>query len=117
MLAGGPGQAEINPGFFSLLQTELLGGILESRDIVIIEQRGTEYTDPFLNCPEANTASWTVYDLGLTGDEEIEYENAILQTCINRFEEQGINLDNFNSVENAADVNAVREALAYDQII
>ena len=82
MLAGGPGQAEINPGFFSLLQTELLGGILESRDIVVVEQRGTEYTDPFLNCPEANSAPWTAYEMGLTGDDETEYEIGIVQTCI-----------------------------------
>ncbi len=119
MLAGGPGQAEINPGFFSLLQTELLGGILEARDIVVVEQRGTEYTDPFLNCPEVISAPWDVYEQGLTltGDDATEYEVGIIQDCINRFEEQGVNFDNFNSVENAADVNAVREALGYDQII
>ena len=30
MLAGGPGQAEVSPQFFSLFQPELLGGILAS---------------------------------------------------------------------------------------
>ena len=117
MLAGGPGQAEINPEFFSLLQTELLGGILGSRDIVVVEQRGTEHTDPFLNCPEANAASWDVYEQGLTGDDATDYEIGTVQECISRFEEEGINFDDFNSVENAADVNAVREALGYEQII
>ena len=117
MLAGGPGQAEINPAFFSLLQTELLGGILESRDIVIVEQRGTEHTDPFLTCPEINSAPWDVYEQGLTGDDASEYEIGLVQACIAGFEEQGVNFDDFNSVENAADVNAVREALGYEQII
>jgi D-alanyl-D-alanine carboxypeptidase len=117
MLAGGPGQAQIDPGFFSLLQTDLLGGILASRDIVVVEQRGTEHTDPFLNCPEIISAPWAAYEQGLTGDDASAYEIGTVQACISRFEEEGINFDNFNSVENAADVNAVREALGYDRII
>ena len=75
MLAGGPGQAQINPEFFSLLQTELLGGILDARDIVVVEQRGTEHTDPFLTCPEANSAPWDVYEQGLTGDDATALRN------------------------------------------
>ena len=89
MLAGGPGQAQINPEFFSLLQTELLGGILEARDIVVVEQRGTEHTDPFLNCPEVLSAPWAVYEQGLTGDDATDYEVGIIQDCISRFEEAG----------------------------
>ncbi|WP_129671858.1 alpha/beta fold hydrolase [Candidatus Chloroploca sp. Khr17] len=117
MLAGGPGQTEASPEYFSLFQPDLLGGILAERDIVVVEQRGTEHTDPFLNCPEANSALWTAYEKGLTGDDAVDYETGIIQDCIDRFKEQGLNFDNFNSVENAADVNAVREALGYDQII
>ena len=117
MLAGGPGQAQINPAFFSLIQTELLGGILDARDIVVVEQRGTQHTDPFLTCPEADSAAWDVYEQGLTGDAATAYETGTIQACISRFEEEGINFDNFNSVENAADVNAVREALGYERII
>ena len=91
--------------------------IRDRRDIVLVEQRGTEHTDPFLNCPEALSAAWDVYEQGLTGDDATAYEVGTFQACMSRFEEQGINFDNFNSVENAADVNAVREALGYDQII
>jgi D-alanyl-D-alanine carboxypeptidase len=117
MLAGGPGQTEASPEFFRLFQPELLGGILAERDIVLVEQRGTEHTDPFLNCPEAISAPWTAYEAGLTGDDAVEYGTGIIQDCIDGFKKQGLNFDNFNSVENAADVNAIREALGYDQII
>ena len=61
-------------------------------------------------------APWTVYEQGLTGDEA-GLEIGLINACIEGFKAQGVNLDAYNSVENAADVNAVREALGYDQII
>lgn len=117
MLAGGPGQTHINPLYFGLFQDPLLGGILQSRDIVILEQRGTQYTSTWLDCPAMSAASWTAYEQGLTGDDANALGAEILQTCIDDFKAQGVNFDAYNSVENAADVNAVREALGYDQIV
>ena len=117
MLAGGPGQTHISPDQFRLFQPELLGGILAPRDIVILEQRGTEYTDTFLDCPASRSAPWAAYEQGLTGEEATAFEGDVIQNCIDDFKAQGIDFDAYNSVENAADVNAVREALGYDQII
>ena len=117
MLAGGPGQAQAAPLFFTVFQPELLGGILAERDIVLVEQRGTEHTDPFLNCPEALTASWTAYEQGLKGEDADNFAVGLITDCIEQFKAQGVNFDAYNSVENAADVNAVREALGYDKII
>ena len=74
MLAGGPGQTQISPEFFSMFQTELLGGILDKRDIVIVEQRGTEHTAPFLNCPEVLSAPWAAHEKGLTGKDADAFE-------------------------------------------
>jgi pimeloyl-ACP methyl ester carboxylesterase/heat shock protein HslJ len=117
MLAGGPGQAHIQPNLFLLFQPELIGRILDDRDIVILEQRGTEHTDTFLDCPEFYSAPWAAYEQGLTPEEVAAFETGLIEKCIDEFKAQGINFDAYNSVENAADVNAVREALGYDQII
>ena len=117
MLAGGPGQTQISPEFFNMFQTELLGGILEKRDIVVLEQRGTEHTTPFLSCPEVLSAPWAAHEQGLTGKDADAYGINTLQKCIDDFKAQGVNFDAYNSVENAADVNAVREALGYGKII
>ena len=116
-LAGGPGAENISSGSFALLQPELLGKVLEQRDIVFIEQRGTKFTDTFLTCPENDTSSWGAYEQGLTGEEADQYMLGTLEKCINELKAQGINFDAYNSLENAADVNAVREALGYDKII
>ena len=117
MLAGGPGQTQISPDLFRLFQPELLGGILAARDIVILEQRGTEHTDTFLDCPASRTAQWDAHEQGLTGDDAAGFEIGVLVNCIDDFKAQGIDFDAYNSVANAADVNAVREALGYDKII
>lgn len=117
MLAGGPGQAEVSPDFLRLFQPELLGRILEARDIVLVEQRGTEYTDTFLDCPVSHTAAWAAHEQGLTGPEADAFGMETIRRCIDDFKAQGVNFDAYNSLEDAADVNAVREALGYEKII
>jgi pimeloyl-ACP methyl ester carboxylesterase len=117
MLAGGPGQTQIGPDFFLLFQPALLGGILEARDIVIIEQRGTAHTEPFLDCPEISSAPWAAYELGFNADDTEGFGADIIRGCMDRLKAQGVDFDAYNSVENAADVNAVRQALGYEQII
>ncbi|MCA9906960.1 MAG: alpha/beta hydrolase, partial [Anaerolineae bacterium] len=102
---------------YRLFQPELLGGILTQRDVVILEQRGTQYTDTFLDCPALRTAPWTAYTQGLQGKDADDFAYAELQGCIDNFKAQGINFDAYNSVENAADVYLARAALGYDQII
>lgn len=117
MLLGGPGQAQASPDYFKVFQPEMLGGILAARDIILVEQRGTEHTDPFLNCPEALSAPWVIYEQGMTDEEAETFATGVITDCIERFKAEGVDFDAYNSVENAADVNAVREALGYDKII
>lgn len=117
MLAGGPGQTEITADFYRLFQPELLGNVLTTRDVVIVEQRGTEYTDTFLDCPAIYSASWQAHQQKLDAEQTELFEKELLQTCIADFRAQGVNFNAYNSVENAADVNAVRQALGYARII
>jgi pimeloyl-ACP methyl ester carboxylesterase/heat shock protein HslJ len=117
MLAGGPGGTNISPDKYRLFQSELLGGVLNQRDIVILEQRGTQHTSTFLDCPALATAPWTAYTQGLQGKEADDFAYAALQGCIDDFKAQGVDFDAYNSVENAADVYLARAALGYDKII
>lgn len=117
MLAGGPGQSQIKPSLYNLFKPELLGKVLTARDIVLVEQRGTEYTDTFLDCPSLYAAGWLAHEQQLDEARSLAFEQELLQRCIHEFQAQGINFDAYNSMENAADVNAVRQALGYDRII
>ncbi len=113
MLQGGPGGSTID----TYLQELMFGGELPfNRDIILFNQRGTRYSEPYLACPEF--LELTIENIGrvLPDEEEQQLANEALQTCRNRLVEEGVNLSAFDSVENAADVDAIREALGYEQI-
>lgn len=116
MLGGGPGQSLISEDEFALFQPGVLGGVLGARDVVILDQRGTKHTSTYLDCPAYNRLPWTRVEQGLTEEEATVLKRQSLQTCIDDFKAQGVNFDAYNSVENAADVNAARQALGYNRI-
>lgn len=72
----------------------------DQRDIILLEQRGTGFSEPSLNCPEMDT------------DDSLD----AVEACRDRLQAEGVDLTAYNSRENAADVEALRLALGYDQI-
>ena len=114
MLGGGPGQAAITTDFLALLAPLALGRILVDRDIVLLEQRGTRNTSVHLDCPHLGSSEWTTYEQGMSEAAAEAFQIDVFKQCIDGFKLQGVNLNAYNSVENAADVDAVREALGYE---
>lgn len=94
-LEGGPGGA-------ALLVTEDLARhpVLDTRDIILFDQRGTGFSYPSLNCPEIEAG---------------ESEDAIAE-CRDRLLNDGVNLNMYNTAASAADVNDLRIALEYEQV-
>lgn len=92
-LEGGPGGSALN-------SAEFFGDVpmFYPRDLILIDQRGTGYSSPTLNCPEV----------------ENEEDNAV-EACRDRLLDEGINLQAYNSAENAADVVELASALGYDE--
>ena len=70
----------------------------ETRDVIFIDQRGTGYSQPFLDCPEF--------------DEDSENGE---QQCHERLLDEGIDLTAYNTAENAADVADLMQALGIDE--
>ncbi|MEZ4511469.1 MAG: alpha/beta fold hydrolase [Chloroflexota bacterium] len=70
----------------------------ELRDVIFIDQRGTGYSQPFLDCPEF--------------DEDSENGE---QQCHERLLDEGIDLTAYNTAENAADVADLMQALGIDE--
>jgi len=117
ILTGGPGQSLINAETFSLFQPELLGKVLRERDIVLMDQRGTEHTLPYLNCAEAEQLPWRQTSENWTMEQSRQQALQATGRCITKFEAEGVDFSAYNSVENAADINDVRLALGYPKII
>ncbi|NJL56236.1 alpha/beta hydrolase, partial [bacterium] len=83
------------------------------RDIVVIEQRGTRYTDTPLFCQQA--ADMVFETAGGQVDETV-YREAFTP-CVAAWREQRVNLETYTTATLAADIAAIVEALGYDQFI
>ncbi len=115
MNQGGPGGSTLD--YFVQAMNGALGEqIRETRDIVLMEQRGTLYSEPALVCTELTQGKGSEIQQDLTVDQERTLERSEMAACRKRLTNEGINLSAFDSVENAADVNDLRVALGYDQI-
>lgn len=64
------------------------------RDLILLDQRGVGYSQPSLGCQA----------------------NETLQACHDRLIRQGINLDDYTTIQNAEDVHDLVRALGYHQV-
>ncbi|MEM7344153.1 MAG: alpha/beta hydrolase, partial [Chloroflexota bacterium] len=97
-------------GVFSILMPNT--SFAETHDLVIFNQRGTLYAEPSLRCPE-------VFEAGLAAladpeDKDISDQLLAYAECYQRLSIDGVDLSAYNSLENAADVDAIRAALGYE---
>jgi len=117
MLAvGGPGGNGLAyPTNIQLISSWL--PILADRDIIFFSQRGTYQAQPELDCPDYNRVAYEAA-LNNWSDEARQAQLvATMQACVDDAVSQGIDLSAYNSVENAADIDSIRQTLGYDQII
>jgi pimeloyl-ACP methyl ester carboxylesterase len=117
MLAGGPGNSLIQPTAFGLFSAPMLGPLLDDRDVVILDQRGTAHAQPHLDCPDAYGLGCSSYQQGLNEEAAAALKRRVLQRCFDGFRAQGIDLAAYNSVVIAADIDAARRALGYGRIV
>ena len=117
VLAGGPGNSLIQPLTFALFAAPMLGPLLDERDVVVLDQRGTAHTQPHLDCPEAYGLAWPAYRQGLGEDAAAALQRRVLERCIDGFRRQGVDLAAYNSQAIAADIDAARRALGYGRIV
>jgi pimeloyl-ACP methyl ester carboxylesterase len=101
LLAGGPGQAASTLGPFALQ----LGAVRRTRDIVLIDQRGTGRSSP-LDCK------------AFAPDEHAEFDidpvpKSLL--CAWQLAERHVDASQYTTTAFVADLEAVREALGYAQ--
>jgi pimeloyl-ACP methyl ester carboxylesterase len=113
-LAGGPGGSSLEEAVY--LFNQGMDAILERRDFILFDQRGTGHSQPRLDCPEREALEPTLLENRLTPDES---DWAILEAfsqCHDRLLAEGNDLSAYNSASSAADVNDLRMALGYEQI-
>ena len=113
-LEGGPGGHALDTLLFTWSnQWEELAA---ERDVIFFDQRGAGYSEPRLHCPEATELQRQFEDdPSISLDEAEGLILASLRECHGEFEGDGIDLTQYNTINNARDVEAIRVALEYDQ--
>jgi len=103
-LNGGPGGSALHE-FLHDAQTFTYYPFRYDRDLIFVDQRGTGYSIPTLNCPELDTVNYPF--------PEREPELVATLGCRERLMASGVNLRAYNSAESAADLEDLRKALNY----
>jgi pimeloyl-ACP methyl ester carboxylesterase len=111
-LQGGPGGYALEWIEYWLM---LSGRIRGERDAIFFDQRGVGFSEPSLNCPEAEEGWFDDWTLDIRQKELNENYNQALEACYQRLITEGRNLNAYNSEANAADVDDLRRALGYKQ--
>lgn len=114
MLSGGPGESALT-AFTGLLALPGMEQLWAERDVVLVEQRGTMYSTPFLQCPDMLGVKLEIMRQDLSEQEEDALRLEAWEACQEQFVAAGVDLAAYNSLENAADIIAVADALGYEQ--
>ncbi|MGI9597304.1 MAG: alpha/beta fold hydrolase [Acidimicrobiales bacterium] len=113
-LDGGPGSHALET--IEFVVDDFLEPLLTRGDVIFFDQRGVGLTSPRLDCPETEVVNRQIEDRPFVDDEEeTEALHRALGDCRNRLIEAGIDLTDYNSINNAHDVEAIRRALGYDR--
>jgi len=112
LLVGGPGEKVMQN---ALAVAMAFGPIRTNRDFIIFDQRGVGLSEPALECPEWEQE---LYDLLDEADPAVILEASYdgLMECRDRLVSEGHNLSAYTTTQSAADVDAIRVALGYDQV-
>lgn len=112
LLAGGPGERIVAN---ALQIAPTLAPLHPNRDLIIFDQRGVGLSEPALECPEFVQAMLDNLD---EADADLATESIFgsFMACRDRLVAEGYNLSAFTTEQSAADVNAIRTTLGYDQV-
>jgi pimeloyl-ACP methyl ester carboxylesterase len=113
-LQGGPGGSTIDTYLQLIPLNPRLSAL--NRDVILFDQRGTLYSQPSLFCEETYQLGIDLLDADISDEEASRQYLDALGACRARLESEGVDLSAFDSLENAADVDALRRALGYDQV-
>jgi len=110
-LAGGPGQGSTfqaeHPNYLQYWTS-----FLEERDVVLIDQRGIGKLKMWYG-----ELQWPREDIMVSDTAALDHISNLARNAVKAFDRRGIDLNGYNSVENAHDIDTVREVLGYDKII
>ncbi len=112
ILQGGPGGSTLEDFAGPFADSPLRA----DRDLVLFDQRGARHSQPELRCPELLELTQQTIEQRLSPEEADRRSLEASLACRQRLNADGVNLAAFDSFENAADIEWLRQALGYGPI-
>lgn len=110
-LHGGPGIGTLRNGLVNRAKSP----VLAQRDLIVFDQRGAGKATPALECPEREEAFLQALSEPTEFSAELASFDTALESCHARLVADGIDLDQYNSQNNAADLADLRRAMGIDE--
>ncbi len=108
-LDGGPGGASLD-NFAKFVTSANYSSLIFDHDQVMFDQRGIGYSTPSLQCKELIQLQYSTSDVSAQNYEQQA------RACHDRLVSQGIDLNGFNTLQDAADVSDLVHALGYQKM-
>lgn len=108
--AGGPGSSSVNTARYGAYYS-----FLNDRDFIVFEQRGTQYAQPSLGCPELDSIKRTNRWLQSGEREKESLQAQAALRCQTRLVAEGIDLSAYTTKASAEDIEDLRKVLGINQ--
>jgi pimeloyl-ACP methyl ester carboxylesterase len=110
-IEGGPGVSALKPLQFTI--TRFLP-LLQDHDVIFYDQRGTGFSLPTLDCPEHTANMRQSLEEQISPEETIDQQIQVFEACHLRLVEEGYNLEMYNALQSASDLEDLRIALGIE---
>ncbi len=114
-LDGGPGGPSLE-GWGHYVTSANFNSLVFNHDLIMFDQRGTGYSQPSLNCPEILNLQFATISHHLSREAGEKLQVQAARACHDRLLGLGIDLNAYNTLEDAADVRDLIQALGYKQM-
>ncbi len=106
LLAGGPGGS-----ILARARNRARNPLLDDRDVILLEQRGTHFAEPALMAPEVSAALRSGWGTRLNGDPDPGEVRRALASTLEGYRREGVDLAGYTTRESATDVADLRRLL------
>jgi pimeloyl-ACP methyl ester carboxylesterase len=113
-VAGGGGTDQLSSS--DLYLNQVGNAILQERDFIMYNQRGANFNQPTLVCPDLTILYWELAKQDLNPHENADQRIEKRLECYNSLLARGIDLTAYNTVETAADINDLRNVLGLEEV-
>ena len=113
-ISGGPGSSGLDTAGYLLGKG--MDALLDRRDFIVFDQRGTGYSQPRLDCPERTAITPDILSGRYSDEESKQAIVDAFRRCRARLIAEGVDLSAYNSAASAADIDDLRLALGYEKL-